>query len=83
MYLMKESVDSRLREFCLDVLDFQAALLTLECLKYYWETPELQGLYPQKILTEARYLQCAYLTQYAEELARGAAFLKAFYVPQG
>lgn len=82
MFSLEESVDSRLREFCLDVLDFQAALLTLECLKKYWEIPELQDLYPQEIFAEARELQRSCLTQYAEDLARGAAFIKAFYVPE-
>lgn len=83
MFSLEETLDSRLEEFCLDVLDFRATLLTLECLKKYWEMPELRDLYPQEIFTEARELQCSFLAQYAEELARGAAFLKALYVPQG
>ncbi len=80
MTLSEQTLESRLEDFYLDVLDFQAALLTLECLKKYWETPELQNAYPQEVLIEARDLQCSCLTQYAQELARGADFFKAFYV---
>lgn len=79
MCSFEERKNSRLQEFCLDALDFQAALLTLECLKKYWEVPELQSRYPQNVLMEARDLQCSYLAQYADELSRGAAFLKSLY----
>ena len=78
MKLEPNTLDSLLEEFRLDVLDFQCTLLTLECLRSYWEKEELQQRYPQDIFVQARRNLDSYLTQYAQELSQSVVWMKTF-----
>lgn len=70
-----KSIGGILEEFRDAVVDFEATLFTLECLKNSWNNEELWRNYPENVRKKAWNTLCQFADQYVEELSHTALWM--------
>lgn len=78
------TLDDILEEYRINLRDFEAALLTLECLNRYGRDETLRKRYPEETLKRAQEMHCRSAEQYMEEIYSLSQFVgKACAGPEG